>query len=385
MLTADLTVPVFDIPVASTAGFQVGDFVVIRTSLTQRFIDECGMTGKNGWVIPSGSQELTSPGRYVAFGRRITAIDSSNGIITIDVPTRYPMVSGSIASGGDNARVLKPAQPLLSEIGIEDLSIGMVEHPGTGLGELDYTVPGTVGYDVSWSQLIKIVGVENCWVRNVSTYKPATNTQEIHVLSDALRIIDSRAITVTDCDMRFTQYKGGGGNGYIYALGGAEEVLIRDCIAEYGRHNISFNFTHTSGNVFLRFTSIHGWSSADFHQYLSMSNLLDMTTLDRDFLETRDRSSYGYPAQGVTSSQSVFWNTIGLAYSLDADGKGNNTDGSDHLNIIRSEQFGEGYVIGTSGYASGVRTTDYAEGIAEGEQLEPQSLYLDQRLKRLGF
>jgi hypothetical protein len=73
----------------------------------------------------------------------------------------------------------------------------------------------------------------------------------------------------------------------------------------------------------------------------------------------------------VTTTQSVFWNTKGLRYSLE------------RPVLVYSHQFGDGYVIGTSGPAAKVDSSDFVEGEGRGEGLVPRSLYFDQLKRRL--
>lgn len=191
----------------------------------------------------------------------------------------------------------------------------------------------------------------------------------------------SRFVTLDSCDFRWAQYKGANGNGYLYTIT-AQETLIQDCYAEAGRHNVSFGHMYCCGNVFLRMYLKDSKQDSDFHQHLSMSNLMDNTTCDGEMIETRLRTEVSNPAPGWTSTESVFWNTKGLRYA-DHDTQGSiNTKG---LRIIQSYQRGHGYVIGTQGPAYAVSTTNFAEGIGKAAQLVPVSLYLDQRMKRLGY
>jgi hypothetical protein len=275
---------------------------------------------------------------------------------------------------------------MLQEIGLENFSIGMLENPlTTGWGDNDYTIAGTGAYQVTNSSAIMLMSAENCWVKQVNTYHPAQNTastisrpqpDNINVISGARALSDTRLITVDSCNRGYSQYNGNGGNGYIYNLAG-QEALIINCTAQYGRHNFSLNLMECSGNVIQNCSSSMSRNSSDFHQYLSPANLIDNITLDGETFEAYYHSA-GIPVQGWTTTQSVFWNTNGLTY-------GGNTDGSLALGCVRSDDFGHVYVIGTRGPASAARGTDYIEGVGKGAKLVPQSLYLDQRLKRLGF
>lgn len=362
-LTADLLAPTTTIPVASTAAYAVGDLIVIRNDLTQGFIDEIGMTGKPGWTSPGANY----PGRMLTFCRRVVAKTATT--LEIDVPTRFPIKTR------DNARVLKPSAAMLTEVGVEDLSIGMTQTGGT-LNEGDWNVPGTGGYDADRSFAIRMIGVENGWISRVKSYKPADNAVA-HLLSNGIDLNTSRFVTVTDCDLRHAQYKGANGNGYLVTVAG-QECLVRDTRLEDGRHNVSVNMMHASGNVVLRAHLIGPSKTSDFHQFLSMSNLLDGTLCDGVMLETRYRGEVSNPTPGWTTARSVFWNTTGLAY-------GESTNGTSSKRLINSYQLnGDGCVIGTGGPAFAVTSSDFVEGVGKAAGLIPQSLYEDQRARRLG-
>jgi hypothetical protein len=341
-----------------TAGFAVGDLVVLRSDLTQRFIDSVAM---NGTWKPAGA---ASANRTLMFCRRVTAIDAAARTLTFDVPVRYPVLMA------DAGRVVKlPGRPL-REAGVEDLALGMKQHPGTELEEQDFGKEGTAGYEVHGARGLEIQYAENCWVRGVATYAPPGNDPAVHVVSNMLAINRSRFVTVRDCDFRHAQYKGGGGNGYLYCLQG-QECLITASHAEGGRHNYDFGTMYCSGNVINECYSKDGKLASDFHMFLSMANLLDHLTCEGDFLEARHiRPFGGNPVHGVTTTQSVFWNTVGLRYPKKPQ------------ILILSHQEGEGYVIGTQGPASAVQTTDFAEGIGKSAGLQPPSLYQDQLQRR---
>ena len=346
------------IPVEDVSHFSVGDPVILRADHTQRFIDEHGMTGK--WK-PAGSW---SPNRTLMFPRRVVAVDPATNKLTIDVPTRYPMKSA------DMARVCKVNGTELKEVGLEDFSIGMKEHPGEGWGEDDYKTAGTGAYDAYLSRAIGFGFAENCWIRRVNSYSPAGNVKGFHTLSNGIGIYRSRFVTIEDCDWRLPQSRGGGGNGYHYTLMGSD-CLVRNCHAERGRHNYDIGTMPATGNAIVDCTSKDGAHASDFHMYLSPANLFDNTTCDGDFLEARANRPWGVPQHGLTTTQSVFWNTNGLRYS------------AERAVLVQSQQYGDGYVIGTRGPASKVDSNDFVEGVGESATLEPQSLYADQLARRL--
>ncbi|PTY06784.1 hypothetical protein DB346_00550 [Verrucomicrobia bacterium LW23] len=358
-ITADLPNQSDTVPVADASIFSTGDIVILRSDLTQRFIDELGMTGK--WQ-PAGA---LSPNRTLMFCRRVTSVDTAAKTIRLDAPTRFRMKTD------DMARVVKIPGKMISESGLRDFSVGMKQHPGTGFEENDFDVKGTAGYEVHGSTAIQFAFAENCWAYRVNSYGPAGNAPDVHILSNGMRISRSRYVTLQGCDWKHAQYKGGGGNGYHFTVHG-QENLVLDCKAEGGRHNYSFGTMFSSGNVISRFYSKNAKLGADFHMFLSMSNLLDDITCEGDFLEARlFRPWGGNPIHGLTTTQSVFWNTNGLRYS------------KEKAVLVLSHQYGEGYVIGTRGPACRVDSSDFVEGVGLGEKLVPQSLYADQVERRL--
>lgn len=348
------------VTVADASAFAAGDLVVLRSDLTQRFIDSVEMTGK--WQ-PAGA---ASPNRTLMFCRRLVAVDAGKRALTLDVPVRYPMKTA------DLARVVKVPGRAISETGLEDFSIGMRQHPDAALGEEDYQKEGTAAWDAHGSVAIHFSNAENCWVRRVHTFAPPGNAPNVHLLSNGLVLWRSRFVTVEECDFRFSQYKGGGGNGYHYIMQG-QENLVRGCRAEGGRHNYDFGTMAASGNVITGCFSKDGVHASDFHMFLSMANLLERFTCEGDFLEARYfRPWGGNPIHGVTTTQSVFWNNRGLRYS------------AEKKVLVDSHQLGDGYVIGTSGPCSAVDSDDFVEGVGNGESLVPGSLYADQLRRRLG-
>lgn len=367
-ITEDVAHPAHVIPVAETLEedgwrvpklrFNVGDWVVLRSDCTEAFIAEHDMTGR--W---------SSSLRGITFYRQVTAVDTAQNTITVDIPTRYDLKTR------DAARVYKVA-PHVKEVGIEHLSIGMQENPTPGLGDSDYDVSGTAAYEVHGSHVIEFYHVTNGWIQNVETYRPPTNPHDYHSLSNVILLSQSRNVTVRNCVVARPQYEGGGGNGYGYTLRGSD-CLIVDCTAYHTRHNYDFKSMWTSGNVIFRCQAVDGRLASDFHMHLSPANLFDSMYVDGDYLQAVYRP-YGTVLHGHSTTESVFWNT-----------RGTYRCGS---KLIVSRQWKWGYVIGTSGPVSRVERgtqdntspEDFLEGQGQGETLEPQSLYLDQLYRRRG-
>ena len=367
--------PTSQIKVQDASAYNVGDWIILRSDRTAAWVSDHNMSGF--WNANTGTVGLGT-----VFYRQITA--KSGNTITIDIPTRYWMKTR------DAARIYKtPARTV--NTGIQDFSIGNKQNPSTsGWGEEDYNTLGTGAYQVHGAFLIKFSGVVNGWAKNIASYQ-AENSQQVHMVSNGLDINQSRSLTIDRCDFSHPQYEGGGGNGYGMNIC-ASDLLISNCSSTSARHSYSFKYTYSNGSVIYNFTSNSAKYASDFHMYLSMSNLIDNQNLNRDFIESNVRP-YGGTAgnyHGYTSTQTVFWNTNGVA------GPG----GNNSARIIDSRQYGYGYIIGTRGAAPNVSTTpttmnssygsvntspeDHKEGIGTGGTLEPQSLYHDQLKRRLG-
>ncbi len=404
-ITADLMGPVVEIPVEDVSGFKVGDPVIIRSDPNKEWVMD---HNEDDWL---GEEKKIGSIQYF---RRVVAIDPAKKVLTIDVPTRYSLKKRDLPEV-----YLKPG--MLEYVGIEELSIGNVQHPGKdGWANLDFAAP-TGGYtkrlaesrglpkdfattkksafDVHFSFAISLSNVLDGWIRNVRSFRHQDNTTGCHLLSNGIRLRECRGVTVERCDFQHTQYGGGGGNGYMYRLDNSNECLIRDCRAEASRHGFSISGMSSSGNVIFRCldkdtarqtgaTGIEETEgrSSDHHQYFSHSNLFDHCTADNSWFEARDRfyKQLSRPRHNLTSAHTVYWNTEGLANSF-------------HPFVVWSQQADYGYVIGTRGAVSAVRTdgnypdrkshtdpVDFVEGIGKGGTLSPSSLFEDQGRRRLG-
>ncbi len=366
-IRTDLLWPTRVIPVKSVAGYQAGDRVIIRNTPTEAFIAEHGMTGM--WT-PEGI-------KGVAFSRRIDSVDLERDLLILDTPTRYALKTR------DASRVYK-ARRHLQECGLEDFSMGNLQSSKSGWDEEDYQSAGTGAYDAHFSHAIQFEYCENSWVTRVHTYRPSVNTNDVHLLSNCLLMNMCRHMTIDSCNFQKPQYEGGGGNGYMYTLQ-SNDCLISNSRANHSRHNYDFKYPFSNGNVIHRCCGQNSKYSSDFHMYLSMANLFDVTTMKSDWLQAAFRP-WGGPIHGHSSTQSVYYNTTGEEYHPLSDA------------VVESRQYGWGYVIGTSGPAHQVKTDpvagtqsgysydsaprDFVEGVGQGAALIPASLYRDQLIRR---
>ncbi len=260
----------------------------------------------------------------------------------------------------------------------------------------DIGIANAVDWAEAWSQqrahAIRFDGVKDGWIRKVSSFVSPSAPQTgagagAHLQNGGILVASSKRVTVTGCDMRLAQNRGGGGCGYLFEIMQSCEVLTRDCIGVAGRHNFIQNWGFgTTGCVWLRchtdggvavvsslLPGIGGTGYSEYHHSLATADLVDSCTVN-DGWSAVNRKDWSSGA-GHTATQCVFWNTTGTG-------------------VLRSAQFGWGYIIGTEGVKvnttlspndkSGADPPDWQELIDRGALLHPRSLYEAQRILRTG-
>ncbi|AKT43785.1 glycosyl hydrolase family 28-related protein [Chondromyces crocatus] len=350
--------------VDDAADLAPGDDVEVGWVISADFVEEHGMTGT--W---QAFNETWQPW----FRRAVVAVDRSRAPhrIQLDVPLRYP------AKVRDRASVRR-VHGLLRECGVESLGVS-----------------NAVGWDQAWevtrTHVIDLRQVKDCWIRDVASFPSPVAPREgpgasAHLLSGGVLLADAKQVTVDRTRLGFAQNRGVGGNGYLFEVQRSSELLIQDSQGEAGRHNFIQNWGFgTTGCVLLRVESRGGTSMlgkdeslsttgmSEFHHSLALANLVDSSAFDDGFsIVNRNDESTG---AGHTGTQNVLWRLRGGG-------------------MVRSLQFGMGYLIGTEGLtavtetplpmSAGTEPVDWVEGLGQGAQLEPASLYDDQRRRRLG-
>jgi hypothetical protein len=199
----------------------------------------------------------------------------------------------------------------------------------------DYTTTGTTGYEVHASRAVELERVHDAWIHDVDTFVPAGNATGAHVLSIGILLSPGSArVTIDGSDIGRPQYRGGGGNGYLFHLQGSD-ALVRSSSASDARHGFIFNQA-VSGNVFRDVTIHRSRLTDDAHRFLAHANLYDGVILDSAWLSAVNRGTTSSGA-GFTSTQHVFWATHVTVGHGTARGC-----------AIESAQFGHGYLIGSS-------------------------------------
>ncbi len=377
-LAVDAAARAFTVEVADASALAPGDDVALGWTITPEFVADHGMTGT--WSAFNGSWQPF-------FRRTVVAVDTTAAPhrVTLDVPLRYPALVRDGAS-------LRPETGLLREVGVESLGLANA-------------ASWEAAWDLSQVHALALLGVTDAWVRDVASFPsplaPASGEGSgDHLLSGGLIVAHAKRVTVADTSLGFAQNRGSGGNGYLFEVRQSSEVLFRDCDARAGRHNFIQNWGFgTSGVVWLRVFTADGKALnasgiavtglSEFHHSLAMANLIDSSVLD-DGWGALNRKDYSSGA-GHTSTATAFWNSSGSG-------------------LIRSYQYGHGYVIGTAASLAvatvpepplpglteeeaalldslapwyGAAPDDWTEGLGLGPALIPPSLYEDQLARRL--
>lgn len=362
---------------ASAPAFVVGDWIAIRNTTTEDFRVDHRMDQPT-----SGLAGLWPADQFrgLLYLRRVTAIAGAS--VTLDAPIHHGLLVRDMARAYS-----RPG--FLEEVGLESFSIGMTENGttptrGEPTSDDDYLTMGTTGYEVHASRAIELERVHDAWMHDVDSFRPMGNTLDVHVLSSGVLLGQGASrVTIEDCDFANPQYRGGGGNGYLFHVAGSDALLVDDT-SRHARHGFIINQA-ASGNVFLRVRTTDSRYSNDSHRFLAHANLYDGVVLDGDWLQAVNRGTTSSGA-GFTSTEHVFWNTHVVRNAAGVDGC-----------AVESAQFGWGYLIGSradtgataalcprsftnSGWAAldmGA-PADFVEGEAMGDTLAPSSLFAAQ-------
>ena len=362
-LASDANALSTDVWVADAGDLAVGDDVDVGWVISPAFVEEHAMTGVWG---PFNDEWQPF------FRRTVVAIDASASPVRVglDVPLRYRALTRDGAS-------VRRARGLLREVGVESIGVANAVTP-----------------DEAWAEnqvhAIEMSGVRDAWIRDVASF-PSPGAPETgegagaHLASCGILVDASKRVTVADTHLAAAQNLGPGGNGYLFEIRASSEILVRDSTGRAGRHNFIQNWGFgTSGCIFLRVHSSEGRAldsrggfallgASEFHHSLAMANLIDSSVLDDGWVGVnRLTASSG---AGHSATQNVFWNIGGVG-------------------VIRSFQYGWGYLIGTGPelrvFTTGVpwegldtEPPDYTEALGRADDLMPRSLYEDQLRRRL--
>lgn len=333
--------------VASTAGLQVGDNIVIYSPCTSAWVNSVGggATGNDPrWV----ANEIP-----LVFNRVIKAI---NGLkVTIDAPV-FNHLNKSLAQ----AYIYQVERGAIrTQIGLENFRVDI----------RNWTNP-EADENHAWEG-VGFVQAEDCWAKNVVS---------LHFGHAGFRFNTAARITVDNCKALDPVATITPERRYNFNFEDrCTNILLQNCEANKGRHAYVSNGTSTvSGIVVLNCKAIDNYTSSEGHRKWTMGMLFDNFTStgfipgDGRVLGLYSRGDYG-TAHGWSLAHSVAWNC--------RVGNGSIT--------VQSPPTARNYVIGGSGRVNTSVPfpqygTGYVEGFNRAGQLSPASLFTQQLLDRKG-
>lgn len=275
--------------VADATPFAPGDYVHVRKTPNQAWIDHLGM-GQRLQHIRGGREGAGKrPWRPEAYQfRHLRRIEAVNGNeITLDaiLPQSFDQIHG----GGDVYKV--DVSSLATHAGIESMQI---------VSNYDTTVRDTSKESnfFNFHSAVLVQGAYDSWVRN-ATMK--------HVVFAAVNISNAtRQITVRDCKNLVPVGPKRGGRRYAFNISGGTLHLFYNCFSEDGRHDFALGSRETGPFAFVRCVAVRGGQSEPHHRW-STGILYDNVITKDGTLAAINRGDSG-SGHGWAAANTLFWN-----------------------------------------------------------------------------
>lgn len=180
-------------------------------------------------------------------------------------------------------------------------------------------------YKYAWNGKIEEVGIEDIQLNsffasetdehhawNAVTFKNVENSWATKVYANYFTYScinierSSMKITVDSCEMRNPKGNVSGGRMYSFNVVG-EQNLVKNCIAENGRHDYVTASVVAGPNVFLRCKALNAQSITGPHHRWSTGLLFDNIDVEGDNIGVENRRNSG-SGHGWSGSACMFWN-----------------------------------------------------------------------------
>lgn len=302
-------------------GFNVGDTISVIKTTNSNWIQELDM-GQFGWV--ANAYQLGHP-------RVISRIEGNTVYINI------PMVD-QIKEEEGGGKILKVSYPgRIVNSGIENLRMESVYN-------------GSEDEMHIWNA-IHLIGVENCWVRNV--------TGKYYAFSLVGVYNESSFNTIQDCAMLEPKSIPTGNRRYPFYIDKGTGNLFQRCYSDHGRHDFVTGSRVAGPNVFLDGYAPTSLNETGPHHRWATGTLYDNIYAGTIAARNRGGSADGH---GWSAAFNMFWNcvaTIGF--------------------IVENPPGSINWLIGGTGRVSG---DSYTASL--GHPVEPRSLFIKQLTDRIG-
>lgn len=329
--------------VNSTAGYSIGDTIMVHRPSTAEWIAALGMD-----AIPPRGDGLPvtqwKPGSFdLRFDRIITAIEGNE--ITIDAPLTNALEA--IYGGGSIYRYRFPGR--ISQVGIEYLrSVSDFAGGSWSTSQFDE--------NHAWT-FIEFNAAQNGWVRN---------TTAVHYgFGNTFLERSAKWITVQDSQNLEPVSKISGSRRYPFYVTG-QLNLVQRCYANYARHDFGTNSLTFGPNVFLESRGEDSYSDTGPHHRWATGTLYDNITISKD-IAVQNRLNYG-SGHGWAGANHVVWNSTARRI------------------VVQNPPTAQNWAIGVIGTKWAGAFSAYAEDgywISHGVPVEPRSLYRKQVEERL--
>ena len=367
----------YEVSVTDAGSFKPGDFVFVRKTVNQKWIDDLGMGERlrhiRGGKEGAGKRPWTPESYQFMHLRQIEKVNDNT--ITLDV-----MMPQSIAKEHGGGEVIKvDVSTLATHSGVESLRLvsnydTTVEDTGKGANFLNYRTA------------VSVSNAMDSWVRNVTVK---------HLYFGAVSIgDDTRQITVRDCGYLEPVGPKRGGRRYSYAIGGGTGHLVYNCFSEDARHDFAGGSRTMGPSAFVNSTAVRGGQSEPHHRW-GTGFLYDNITTKDGSIAAMNRGDSG-SGHGWAAANTMVWNCDAsniVVFDPETEGENNfaigysgeqkedcGTDGIWYGNT-RSGYWGtpkEGKFYGYPLMGSGHIESPFAP-------VEPRSLFVQQLIDRIGL
>lgn len=329
------------VSVASTAGLQVGERIILHRPSTAEWIRELGMDRiKNRPGAKEGVTRQWKAGDYdLEFERTIVAIEGRR--VILDAPVMNAL---DAAFGGGS--IFRATTSRVAECGVESLRLVSDYEKGRETSDEQH----------AWSA-ITLGAVENAWVRDVtaSHFSHAVQAEGGSIF-----------VTIQDCAHLDPVSEITGSRRYSFSLNG-QYGLVQRCHARGARHTFVTGSRVRGPNVFLDGTAVQAHADSGPHHRWAVGTLYDNISDDNQ-LRVQDRQWAG-SGHGWAGAQQVLWNCTSKTI------------------VVQQPPTAQNYAIGCVGtFKPGDWAPTAPSGVvdASGAPVQPRSLYLAQLEERLG-
>jgi len=311
----------------SSAGFNVGDPVIVHRTPNEAWINNLGM---DQWGWTASAYRSWSP-------RTITAINGN--AITLDAPLVHAIESQY--GGGEVYRYQFDA---IRQVGIERI-------------RLESSFTSSTDEDHGW-EAVKFTRAENAWARQV--------TAKYFGMSCVFVDERSQHVTVEDCAQLDPKSIITGGRRYSFHFDDSCFILVQRCYTSEGRHDYVTGSKMGGPSVFVDSLAENTFSDIGPHHRYAEGILFDNIKGDDINVQNRTNSGTGH---GWAGAQVVFWNCEAESLICDAP-KG-------------AMNFAIG-CVGTQSQGSFAPGEPFGFWESQGVPVTPRSLYYKQLEDRLG-